>query len=158
MARLQPRFFLIVGSIIFIIIIIAGVVVSNTGPKTPAATPTPTPTITPLPTIPPVTVAPTPKTLTFTVASGIGINTVKVTNQNTGASINLIPADLPSSFKFSRGDTLTFTVIANIGYTFNAWVLGDGTFQSQNPYTVKPTTDITLEAHFLTVPQTQPED
>jgi len=129
-------FIIVVAIILFVIIVIAAV-----SPKT-APTPKPTPT-------PQVTVIPTPATLSFTLKSGIGIDTVKVTNQKTGATITLTPADLPATFNFTSGDTLAFSVTAQEGYRFNAWVFGDGTFQSQNPYTIKASATFTMEARFL---------
>jgi hypothetical protein len=135
----QPRFWAIILVITFFVV--AGVVaVASSGNKQNAVKPTPLPT--------PI-ITPPPADLTFTVKSGVGIATVKVTDQNTGSTIILTPVDLPASFTFKNGDTITFTVTSQAGYRFNAWVLGDGSFQSQNPYSVKPVSPLTLEARFL---------
>jgi heme/copper-type cytochrome/quinol oxidase subunit 2 len=141
-ANLKTRFFIFLAAIALLVIIIVAAAASPKAPSTPKPTPTPpgsTPTETP------------PTTLSFTVKAGAGINTVTVTNQNTGAVITLTIADLPATFNFKKGDTLTFKVTANDGYHFNAWVFNDGTFQSQNPYSIKASASFTMEAHFLMV-------
>lgn len=136
----KPKFFVFVIIVALIIIFVAAVAFS---PKT---APKPTPTPTPIPTVTPV---PQPTTLSFTVKSGVGVESIKVTNQNTGATIMLISPDLPATYTCTKGDTLSFNVTAQTGYHFNAWVFTDGTFQSQNPYTIKATSTFTMEAHFL---------
>ena len=134
--------FWIFALIIFIAIIVVSGLIASSGQK-PVVKPTPTPT----PSMP--TPTPVPTTLSFTVKAAAGINTVTVTNQNSGATIILTAADLPVTFNFKNGDTLTFKVSANEGYTFNAWVFGDGTFQNRNPYMIKPVGSFTMEARFL---------
>ena len=139
MPVLAKRFWIFVLAAFVLLILIIGAV-SSTGQK-PVVKPTPTPSM-PTPT-------PVPTTLSFTVKAAAGINTVTVTNQNSGATIILTAADLPVTFNFKNGDTLTFKVSANSGYTFNAWVFGDGTFQNRNPYMIKPVGSFTMEARFL---------
>jgi hypothetical protein len=136
---MKPRFYLIVLVCVLVVMIVIAAAASS-GNKQNAVKPTPLPT--------PI-ITPPPADLTFTVKSGVGIATVKVTDQNTGSTIILTPVDLPASFTFKNGDTITFTVTSQAGYRFNAWVLGDGSFQSQNPYSVKPVSPLTLEARFL---------
>jgi hypothetical protein len=135
------RFYLIVLSLILIGFIVVAVA-ANSGSK-PVVKPTPTPTI--------ATPTPTPAVLSFTVKAGVGIASVLVTNQNSGAKITLTPQELPATFNFRNGDTLSFKVTANPGYIFNAWVFGDSTFQSQNPYVLKATSSFTMESKFLLV-------
>jgi hypothetical protein len=132
--------------IVIITVIVLVVAASNSGSSKPVVKPNPTPTLNPNP-----TPTPAPTTLSFTVKAGAGILTVLVTNQNSGAKITLTPQDLPASFNFKTGDTLTFKVNANEGYIFNAWIFGDGTFQSQNPYSIKASGSFTMEAKFLMV-------
>ena len=126
------------------LLVLLGVAALAAPPAAPKPKPTPTPD-------PNATAAPTPPpaTLSFTVKAGAGISTVTVTNQNTGAIATLTIADLPATYNFKNGDTLTFKVVSLTGYNFDFWALNDGTFQSQNPYTLKPADSITLEAHFL---------
>jgi hypothetical protein len=133
--KLKNRFYLIVGAIILfsIIGIVALVSSGNKSASKPSATSVPT-------------AAP----LSFTVSADIGIDTIEVTNLNTGATIILTTTDLPATYTFTRSDTLTFNVTAKSGYVFNAWVFGDMTFQSDNPYTIKATSTFTMEAKFLT--------
>jgi hypothetical protein len=138
MPKLQNRFFVIVGIIALIILLIAAAAASPKTVQKPQATPTPDPAVTPAPT-----------TLSFTVKPGIGLNTVTVTNQNTGATIILTAPDLPITFNFQNGDTLTFKITPSEGYKFNAWIMGDGTFQNQNPYTLKATATFTMEPKFI---------
>jgi len=146
MPKLQPRFFVIVGVIFILALLAVAVLATPPATQKPKPTPTPTPTIdpnaTPVPTRPPAT-------LSFTIKAGAGINTVIVTNQNTAAIATLTITDLPATYNFKNGETLTFKVTPSTGYRFNFWALNDGTFQSQNPYTIKPASSITLDAHFL---------
>lgn len=142
MPVVAKRFWIFIGIILFIVFIVAAVAAAPKNVALPKTTPTPDPNATAAPT-------PPPTTLSFTVKAGAGISTVTVTNQNTGAIATLTIADLPATYNFKNGDTLTFKVVPSTGYNFNFWALNDGTFQSQNPYTLKPTDSITLEAHFL---------
>lgn len=137
---MKTRFYIIVAAIVLVLIIAGAAAFAPKQTSKPKTSPTPTITASPIPTV-----------LSFTVKASAGISTVLVTNQNTGAKITLTAADLPATFNFKNGDTLTFRVTAHEGYSFNAWVLGDGTFQSQNPYTIKATVPFVMEAHFLMV-------
>ncbi len=137
------RFYIFVLIGFLAIIIIAATVANSAVPSKPKTSPTPHPLVTPQPTLGP------PPTLSFTVKSAVGVEAITVTNQNTGATIILKGADLPATFNCKTSDTLTFKVTASTGYRFNAWVFGDSTFQSQNPYTLKVTYPLTMEARFL---------
>jgi hypothetical protein len=146
MPVVAKRFYFIVFAIILSVIIIVAAVSNSAAPVKPK--PIPTPTVAPVTPIPPT---PPPVTLSFTVKAGAGIETVTVTNQNSGATITLTPSDLPATFNFKNGDTLTFKVKPGDGYIFNAWIFGDGTFQSRNPYSIKAVSSFTMESKFLMV-------
>jgi hypothetical protein len=141
----QKRFFTFVLIILVVSFIIIGVVASSSTPTKPKPTATPHPSIAPI-------ITPTPgppPTVSFTVKSAVGVQTVAVTNQNTGSTITLTAADLPITLNCHGGDTLTFRVTAAPGYRFNTWMFGDNQFDSHNPYSVKATYAFTLEARFL---------
>jgi hypothetical protein len=130
--------------IVFVLIIVG--VAANTASNNTKPSPTPHPTTI----IPIVTPTPgPPPTVSFTVKSAVGVQTVAVTNQNTGSTITLTAADLPITLNCHGGDTLTFRVSAAAGYRFNTWMFGDNQFDSHNPYSVKATYAFTLEARFL---------
>jgi hypothetical protein len=141
----QKRFFTFVLIILVVSFIIIGVVASSSTPTKPKPTATPHPSIAPI-------ITPTPgppPTVSFTVKSAVGVQTVAVTNQNTGSTITLTAADLPITLNCHGGDTLTFRVTAAPGYRFNTWMFGDNQFDSHNPYSAKATYAFTLEARFL---------
>jgi hypothetical protein len=141
----QKRFFTFVLIILVVSFIIIGVVASSSTPTKPKPTATPHPSIAPI-------ITPTPgppPTVSFTVKSAVGVQTVAVTNQNTGSTITLTAADLPITLNCHGGDTLTFRVSAAAGYRFNTWMFGDNQFDSHNPYSVKALYAFTLEARFL---------
>jgi hypothetical protein len=145
----SKRFYLIVGVIALIVILGVAAAANSAVPKKIKPTPTPTP----ITIIPTATPGP-PATLSFTIKATTGLAKVTVTNQNSGATITLTAADLPATFNCKYGDTLTFHVTPQTGYRFNAWVFGDNTFQSQNPYSTKITYSFQMEARFLMEAQT----
>jgi hypothetical protein len=142
MPVLAKRFYLIVAIILLAVLIGSAIAFAPKSAKPkPTVTPTPSPTVQP-------TLGP-PPTLAFTIKSSVGVDSITVTNQNSGATITLKGADLPATFNGKYGDTLTFKVTPATGYRFNAWIFGDQTFQSQNPYSIKLTYAFTMEAKFL---------
>ena len=139
MPVVKSRFYIFVAVIFLIIIILIAAAASTASNKVKTqATP-----------IPPPPPPPPPTVLTYTIASGVGVKTVQVTNENSGSTMTLTAMDLPATFNCKPDDTLTFKVTANSGYRFNAWLLGDGTFQSSNPYTIKAAVSFNMEARFL---------
>ncbi len=90
-----------------------------------------------------------PKTLTFTITAGVGAQQIKITNLNTPATIILTQSDFPATLNCNSGDVLTFNVLAKEGYSFNAWLIDDGTWQSKNPLTLKTSSSFSMEAAFL---------
>ena len=131
---MKQRFFVFVFIILFIIFI-AIVVSANSGGTNSAVTQQ----------------RPDPK-LTFTVQSDtIGNDYVLVTNEATGARITVTQNMLPFTANFAKGDVLTFKVNPREGYIFNAWLINDGTWESSNPLSLRPTGDFTMKAYFLSV-------
>jgi hypothetical protein len=94
-----------------------------------------------------------PMTFSFTVSGDIGIDVIKITNLNTPATMRLTTADLPASFNIDANDQLVFTVSSKDGYTFDHWVVDDGTWQSKNPLTIKPVGSFSMIAKCLTLDQ-----
>ena len=86
--------------------------------------------------------------LTCTVSSNVGLYNVKITNQNTGASITKMAADLPYSFNFTSSDTLMFNATVIDQYQWNAWSFpnAERTFDSHNPLTLKSDRNIIIVA------------
>jgi hypothetical protein len=127
---LKTRFFIIVGAIALLVIIIAAA--ASSGPRSSV----------------------NPKGIyTCTVSTNFGLQSIKIINQNTGASITKTTSDLPYSFNFTSGDTLQFNATVLKEYTWNAWVFtSSGTFDDHNPLTVNPERDFTLTADCLIKP------
>lgn len=138
--KIQKQFYIIIG-VVFFIALIGGASLLNSAKPVAKPTPTPIPQVTPTPGPPP--------TISFTVKAAIGVHTITITNQNTGSKIVLTAAELPATYNVKYGDTVSFKVTAASGYIFNAWVFGDATFQSQNPYTTKVVYAFIMEARFL---------
>lgn len=85
--------------------------------------PTPTPTGTTIPSY----------MLTLNI-DGEGISKVNVTLGS--EKFVLTPGDvLPRTYSFKSGTTITIETTAAEGYTFNTYLLGDGTIKSSNPAT-----------------------
>jgi len=137
----KPQFYLIIGVVFFIAIIVAVAATYKPPPPEEPITPVDEPVVTP-----------PPEMFTYTLKAGIGVASIKVTNQNTGAIATFMPQDLPAAYNFKNGETLTFTVTPQAGYRFNYWSLGDGTIPSSaTSYTIKPVTHLVIEAHFLMI-------
>ena len=127
---MKPRFFIIIFVAIFILIVV--IAASNKPVGTAITQQRPDPT------------------LKFTVQSDtIGNDYILVTNQATGAKITITQNMLPFTANFAKGDVLSFEVFPRQGYTFNAWLINDGTWESNNPLSLRPTGDFTMKAYFL---------
>jgi hypothetical protein len=85
---------------------------------------------------------------TCTVSSNVGLLKVEINNQNTrGGPIVKFAADLPFSFNFTSGDTLQFNAVVTEQFDWNAWqFVKTGTWDHNNPLTVKPNEDFILTA------------
>jgi hypothetical protein len=130
-STVKQRFFLFIGGIALLILIITAV--ASSGGSRPHSNPK--------------------GTYTCTVDTNFGLQSVKIINQNTGASITKTTSDLPYSFNFTSGDTLQFNATVLKEYTWNAWVFtSSGTFDDHNPLTVNPEEDFTLTANCLIKP------
>ena len=134
---MKQRFYIIVFSLILISIIIIAAAASSSSPKKQ-----PDDVIMPTPT-------PGPVVMEFTITSGVGAEKIIMTNLNTAATFTLTQGDFPATFHCNDGDVLTFNVISKAEYTFNAWFLDDGTWQSKNPLTMKTDGSFSMEALFL---------
>ena len=131
---LKQRFFVFVFIILFIIFI-AIVVSANRGGTNTA-----------------VTQERPPPELKFTVQSDtIGNDHILITNEATGSRITITQNMLPFTANFAKGDVLTLKVTPREGYIFNAWLVDDGTWESSNPLSLRPTGDFTMKAYFLSV-------
>lgn len=81
-----------------------------------------------------------------TIQAENGVENVTFTN-DLGDTIILTNTMLPITFNFTRGDDLTFQTSPKLTYTFNTWLLSDGTFRSDNPVTlVKVNATLTVTA------------
>ncbi len=104
---------------------------------TAAPTPTPSPTASPKP-----TPTPAPETLECTVESQSGLFNLTITN-NQGQKITRDSTDLPYTFIFKQGDTLTFEANALENSVFDAFTITNADnagllpFYSDNPVTLK---------------------
>jgi hypothetical protein len=85
---------------------------------------------------------------TCTVSSNVGLLKVEIINQNTrGGPIVKFAADLPFSFNFTSDDTLQFNATVTDQFEWNAWqFVKTGTWDHNNPLTVKATEDFVLVA------------
>jgi hypothetical protein len=124
---MKSRFFLIVGVIVIILIIVVAAASSGGGRK-PNTKPA--------------------GTYTCTVSSNVGLLSDTIINQNTrGGPLIKYAADLPFSFNFTSGDTLQFTANVTEQFSWNAWqFVKTGTWDHNNPLTVRPETDFVLAA------------
>ena len=94
-------------------------------------------------------------TLKFTIASdSVGDDYITITNEATGARITITQNMMPYTGKFAKSDVITFKVTPKEGYIFNAWVIDDGTWESSNPLSLRPTGDFTMKAYFLGLTET----
>lgn len=105
---------------------------NNTAIIDPTATPTPTSTSTPTPNY----------MLTLDLAD-TGLTHVNVTIGTN--KITLSPSDELQTFSFKSGSTITVETAVTDGYAWNAYLVDDGTFNSNNPATwTNQKTDITI--------------
>jgi hypothetical protein len=136
---LKQRFFIIVFLLLFIVVIAAAVAANRGGTNSSVTQERPDPK------------------LQFTIQSDtVGNDIIIVTNEATGARITITQNMLPFTANFAKGDVLTFMVVPREGYIFNAWAINDGTWESSNPLSVRPSGDFTMKAYFLTVPTVIP--
>ena len=82
-------------------------------------------------------------------SESVGLDYIKVTNENTGAIAHILPQYLPMQINFAANDILTFTVYPKANYRFNFWSLSDGTIESDNPLSMKPAKSFEMNALFM---------
>jgi len=129
---LKQRFFIIVFLILFVVVIAVAASANRSGTSSSVTQERPDPK------------------LQFTVQSDtIGNDYILVTNEATGARITITQNMLPFTANFAKGDVLTFKVNPREGYIFNAWLINDGTWESSNPLSLRPSGDFTMKAYFL---------
>lgn len=135
---MKPRFAIFILGIVVLIIIIIGIVASSGG----------------------TTRKTTLGLVVCTVQAEIGVETVKIINMNTGASIIKTGTQLTFksfSFNCTKGDTLQFHVTTMKDYIFNAWTFNTGTFDQHNPLTITISADTVMKAEMLIqIPETTP--
>ena len=91
-----------------------------------------------------------PGVYTATITGAIGVDTVTVTNQNTGKTIIRTAADLPYKFNFENGDTLKLNVTTIAGYKWNAWEINQSPwFAQDNPLLIKINGNVEFKANCL---------
>jgi hypothetical protein len=134
---MKSRFWILVVALIFVAVVIAAAASKGGNNSSSVTQQRPDPT------------------LQFTVQSDtIGNDYILVTNEATGARITITQNMLPFTANFAKGDVLTFKVIAREGYIFNAWLINDGTWESSNPLSLRPTGDFIMKAYFLAIAET----
>lgn len=107
---------------------------NNTAIIDPTATATPTPTS---------TSTPTPNYMLTLDLADTGLTHVNVTIGTN--KITLSPSDELQTFSFKSGSTITVETAVTDGYAWNAYLVDDGTFNSNNPATwTNQKTDITI--------------
>lgn len=85
----------------------------------------------------------TPGLSICTINYGIGIQSVKITNQNTAKTITKTAGELPFSFNFTEGDMLSLTAYMQPGFTWNAWEINQHPwFDNNNPTSFRSTLDV----------------
>lgn len=76
--------------------------------------------------------------VTITINYNVGIQTVEIINQNTGAVYTATVTSLPYSFNVTRGNAIDITVTTTPSYVWNAWTFTPvGIPYSDNPGTFK---------------------
>lgn len=105
----KPRFYVFVA-VIFILIIITVIAASSSSGvrKKPAGI------------------------YTCTVNAEVGLSLIKITNQNTGTSIEKTASDLPYRFNFTAADTLSFNLTQLPDYRFSGWEINMKPWFAQN--------------------------
>lgn len=97
-------------------------------------------------------------TYTCTITADVGVQHIRIINQNIPAAITVQVTELPFSFNFTDNDVLSFNATAKEGFKFNVWWhIDDGRFYSNNPFTFKATKNFHLEAWSLTTEEWQHE-
>ena len=91
------------------------------------------------------------KVYTATINADIGVQNVIVTNLNTNSHTLVMRTEFPFSFNATTNEVYTFNVTAQTGFTFDSWLANDGTFHSQNPYTIKISGPLMMHASFTPV-------
>jgi hypothetical protein len=91
-----------------------------------------------------------PGVYTATIKGTIGLDTVTITNQNTGKTIIRTAADLPYTFNFENGDTFRLNVTTLDGYKWNAWEINQSPwFAQDNPLLIKVSGNVEFKANCL---------
>jgi len=84
-----------------------------------------------------------------TVRGDIGVESVVITNLNTGNSIVKTSLTLPYSFNVTKDSSIQFILTTKTGFMFNAWTFQTGTFDNHNPLTIKVTSATTVSAETI---------
>ena len=128
---MKQRFWLILGVAFFLVIIVAAAL-SNSGSSSSVQSQ-----------------RGDPKYKVTVSSESVGLEYIIFTNENTGATIHILPQYLPMDINFAKNDILTFTVFAKENYKFNFWSVSDGTPESDNPLAIKPNRSFTMNALFM---------
>lgn len=149
--NIKPRFWIIVGGIFLLIVIVAVLASSGTPPAQSNPDPTPTPYM------------PT-ETVEITIENNIGVKSITIYNQNTGQSYVASVIDLPYSFNCTRNDYIRFTVVVQDGYRWNAWTFKPmGIPVSVNPAVIRASENniygnLMIDGRIVMTPNCQPLD
>jgi hypothetical protein len=81
----------------------------------------------------------------------VGLEYITLTNENTGANIRIQPTELPFTGNFAKNDILTIEVLPKTNYAFNAWIIDDGTWESDNPLAIKPSGSLEITARLIPI-------
>lgn len=98
-----------------------------------------------------------PSTVLITIKAEVGVEYIKLTNQNMGQSIILTIADLPYNFNCTQGDSLRFEVYTLPDYAFNAWRFNTaqyGSFDDHNPFHLQVDLPVIMTANVLYIEPT----
>jgi len=129
---MKQRFWLIVGALLFIIIVALAAASGGGGSSSSVQSQ-----------------RGAPKYKVTISSESVGLEYIIFTNENTGATIHILPQYLPMDINFAKNDILTFTVIAKENYKFNFWSVSNGTPESDNPLAIKPNRSFTMNALFM---------
>jgi len=120
---------IIIGLVILVIVIAVAALSASSSPRTPQSG------------VP-------GKIYTATINADIGVQHVIVTNLNTNSKTLVMRTEFPFSFNVTTNEVYSFNVTAQTGFTFDSWLATDGTFHSQNPYTIKISGPLMMRASF----------
>jgi hypothetical protein len=84
-----------------------------------------------------------------TINAEIGVDYVQILNMRTGGQNIKSSMNLPYSFNCTVGDTLRITASNMPGYLFNTWEFDSGTFNDDNPLTIKINGDTSITGTVL---------